>query len=355
MQYLTEAAGRFSAPEIALLCLNICLLLAAPVIVRRLSAPPIATSSPQARLRIFRLLNLLPITLLIGANLVFPEASEVPLLRWIAVLLVLYLSHLGFHITVWIIRARFCKQRSVGDEIHLVETYNSRMLILLAAALFSIIAVLASIQLLQFNSLLQAGGVLGFIGVMLALTQASWAPDLISGLIVLNSRMIEEGDVIQIESPLLVAMVFKTKMFHTELINLANDHRIMVRNHQLRNRDLHNLSKFASPRGLRECLLFNIGYEISPSQVRALFDDAWARAQRQIPGVLELQHPPQIRLMETGDHALTWGWFYHTRSVRSVLSTRQSLRELALAASVDHGISLATPKTVSLQATAPEN
>ena len=73
-----------------------------------------------------------------------------------------------------------------------------------------VMGLIACVRILGFDSLLEAGGLLGVMGVFLALTQASWAPDIISGLVILNSRMVEEGDVLQLgddESPLIGASV----------------------------------------------------------------------------------------------------------------------------------------------------
>jgi len=99
-------------------------------------------------------------------------------------------------------------------------------------------------------------GAIGFIGVMIALTQAAWAPDIISGLIILNSNVFEQDDIIEIsiEGRTIVATVFRTKVFHTEILDLVNNHRIMMRNVKIRDTVIHNLTKFASAKGLREIM-----------------------------------------------------------------------------------------------------
>jgi len=108
------------------------------------------------------------------------------------------------------------KQWETDSGIRLSETYNSHGLV-----------------------------VFGFVGEMLTLTQAAWAPDIISGLIILNSKMVEEGDILQIrqDGKQVYANVYKTKMLHTELLDISNNHRMMIKNSQLRALFLQNLSK----------------------------------------------------------------------------------------------------------------
>jgi len=209
-----------------------------------------------------------------------------------------------------------------------------------------IIALLGSLQVLELNSLLQAGGVIGFVGVLMALTQASWAPDIISGLIILNSDLLEEGDVVQLEGmdSDLIGMIFKTKMFHTEILNIVNNHRIMIRNAKLRDIAIHNLSKFASARGLREVLVFNIGYEHDAETVKKMFNEVFERVVESRTDIdIDHQHPIEVRADSADNYAVKWKVFYYTKNLRRLLHTRQELLEEILQSAKAKGISLATP------------
>jgi small-conductance mechanosensitive channel len=190
---------------------------------------------------------------------------------------------------------------------------------------------------------LEAGGVIGFIGVFLALTQAAWAPDMFSGLIILNSKMVEVGDVIELnEGDNSLGVVYKTKVFHTELLNLINNHRIMIKNSKLREYTIHNLSKFASAKGLRERISFNIDYAVSEQKVRELFNTAYDRVMNDTKIAIE-PHPLEIGVNNTGDYAVEWCVYYYTKDVKNIMKTRQQFREVTLTLSKEMGISLATP------------
>jgi len=159
--------------------------------------------------------------------------------------------------------------------------------------------------------------------------------------------MVSEGDLIEIEKqpePLL-GRVFKTKIFHTVLIDVVNNHRVMISNSKLRDQTIHSLSKFASARGLRERLIFKIGYDTPSSSVKKMFQQAFAKACEQSDGTIDENHPLEIRVLDAGDHAVAWGIFYYIKEVQHLVKTRQLLTEEILEMSHQFEISLATPQT----------
>lgn len=259
-------------------------------------------------------------------------------------LMVIYFIVLITQVVNFFVRQRFGKVRNSNNKVSISDTYSSRGLSLFVATIMSIVAIVSCLRILGLNSLLEAGGALGIIGIFLAMTQASWAPDVISGLIILNSRLCEEGDVIQfnMDGSKVVASIFKTKLFHTECLDLANNHRLMIRNAKLRDHGLQNLSRFASAKGLRECMLFNIDYEHSQEQVTAMMQRAFAEIDK-AEGVREEQYEPEIFVHDTGDYAVTWAVYYYIKDIKRLLRTKQIFRSYVLAEAERSNISLSTP------------
>jgi small-conductance mechanosensitive channel len=259
-------------------------------------------------------------------------------------LIVIYFAVLFTHIINFFIRQRFGKVRTSKNRVNISDTYSSRGLSLVVAAVMTIIAIVSCLQILGLNSLLEAGGAVGIVGIFLAMTQASWAPDIISGLIILNSRLCEEGDVIQfnMDGEKIVASIFRTKLFHTECLDLANNHRLMVRNAKLRDYGLQNLSRFASAKGLRERMFFNIDYQHSQEEVSNMMKRAFT-AIDQSESTRETQFDPEILVFETGDHAVTWAVYYYIKDVKRLLYIKQIYRSYILAEAQRSNISLATP------------
>jgi small-conductance mechanosensitive channel len=259
---------------------------------------------------------------------------------------VIYLAYLIAVVIDDLVRRKYGKRQNSAEQETWSDTYHSRMLGLLISSFIGIVALITVIRLAGLSSLLEAGGVIGFIGVFLALTQAAWAPDIISGLLLLNSDMVSEGDVIEIDDgSKLLARVFKTKVFHTVLVDVIDNHRVMIGNARLRNCTIHNLSRFASARGLRERLVFKIGYDVSPERVKKLFHTAFDTICQDESIAIDPTHPLEIRVLDTGDHAVEWGVFYYIKEIVQKVKSRQAFMEEILLVSVNHDISLATPQT----------
>lgn len=140
-------------------------------------------------------------------------------------------------------------------------------------------------------------------------------------------------------------LFYRTLAFHTELLNLVDNHRVMIRNSKIRDQTVHNLSRFASARGLRESLTFKIGYDVSIEAVTDMFNAAFEEATNDADISIESQHPLEIKVKDTGDHAIEWSVHYYTKEEFELIKTRQGFRQKILEASVEAGISLSTPLT----------
>lgn len=335
-----------SAIDYSVIIVNVLLIAFARPLLKRYTAESVPTSTFAFRVNLLRGLNLVILLVYSYEDFYKPAAENSGGLKLLSTIVILYLCYLSNFLSQHYIQKLYGKTRVINDKTLYIETYQTRLLSILAAIFITIIGIISIVKQLGFDSLLEAGGVLGFIGVMLALTQASWAPDIISGLIFLNSSLFEEGDIVEIDNG-IIGRLYKTKLFHTEILNMTNNHRIMIRNSKLRDNVIHNLSKFASPKGLRECLSFKIGYDVDAKDVKNLLNTAYQRAiDQKIP--LEHQHEPDVKLLETGDHALTWGILFYVKSVDKIIPIRRDFRELILATSKEFDISLATPITATI-------
>ncbi len=329
--------------DYAVLLVNILLMVFADPILKRISSGTQTPKTHSLRVHLLRALNL-TILLVYGYIYLYkPTDGSSGGVKVLGILAVLYFANISNFILQFLIHKHYGKPREIGEKILYVETYQTRILSILTAVFITIIAIVSIVHLLGFDSLLEAGGVIGIIGVFLGLTQSSWAPDIISGLIILNSDMLEEGDIIDTGDG-IIGRVYKTKLFHTEVLNISNNHRIMIRNQHLRDHTIHNLSKFASAKGLRECLSFKIGYNEDELKIKAMFEAAFHKAlAAEIP--LEANTHIEIKVLNTGDHAVEWGVLYHIKKVEKILNIRRDFREVILHTAKAHNIELATPIT----------
>ncbi len=342
---LSLAISRFSTYHYLIIAVNLVLMLLARPILIKLG---LKTGKRQFdfQVNVMRGLNLALLTAVCYYAFYSSNNQDNSLvLKLISILAIMYLAYLASNIASYLTRRRYGKINKNAEGTQVSDTYHSRMLTLVISTFIAIVALIATIRIAGYSSLLEAGGVIGFIGVFLALTQAAWAPDIISGLVLLNSDMVSEGDLIEIDNPPLLGRVFKTKIFHTVLIDVVNNHRVMISNSILRSYTIHSLSKFASARGLRERLVFKIGYDTDSTAVKKMLNEAFNNACESSNGKLDDTHPPEIRVLDAGDHAVDWALFYYTKDIAGLLATRQHLIEQVLDTSIKHNISLATPRT----------
>lgn len=302
-------------------------------------------------LNTFRVINIFLLVAFLGMNLFSSLKQNSTVDKAFAGMLIVYGSYFIYHALAYVIELRFAKSRSQPDGSEkIVDTYNSRVLKFISGIFISVTAGISLIQLFEFTGLLETRGVLGFIGVFIALTQASWAPDLISGLIILNSKLIDEGDVIELslDGEKITSTIFRVKVFHTELLGHVSNHRMMIRNSKFRDLTIHSLSRFASARGLREGLSFNIGYDTDASRVVEFFKEVFETAQLDKDIKISPNHDYELRVTDTGDDAIEWTVFYYTKDVSCLIRTRQLLRSQIMELAVDKEISLATPKLLTI-------
>lgn len=343
---ITDVLTRFTALHYLIIAANILLMLLARPLIQK-TGGKLSERQTDFRVNALRVLNL-AILAAVCYNAIYSggERGQGFAIKLISILVVLYLAYLASNLASYMMRRRYGKTNNSNDGIQISDTYHSRMLTLVVSTFIAIVALIAVIRIAGFSSLLEAGGVIGFVGVFLALTQQAWAPDIISGLVLLNSDMLSEGDLIELgDSNPILARVFKTKIFHTVLIDIVNNHRIMVSNSKLREQTIHSLSKFASAKGLRERLTFKIGYDTSAEDAKDLFNEAFEKIANDASNNIDDSHPLEIRVLDTGDHAVEWGIFYYIKDVSGIIAVRQRLLEEILDTSNKHGISLSTPQT----------
>ncbi|MCG7922371.1 MAG: mechanosensitive ion channel family protein [Candidatus Thiodiazotropha lotti] len=340
---------RLGALDFIVIAVNILLMIFARRILELIYHDNVSANRNLNRVHVIRALNLLIILSFGYYHLYLPTGDRGIGLKLVSVFVVIYLGYLSAHIIGYIARRKFGKTREVNGVKKSVETYNSRLMTLLSGIFIFIIVLISVVQILGFSGLLEAGGVIGFIGVFLALTHNAWAPDIFSGLIILNSGMAEEGDVVEItEGTPYIGVVYKTKMFHTEILNMVNNHRIMLKNAKFRDYTIHNLSKFASAKGLREKMGFKIGYDVDAAKVREMFEEAYEEVKKSADIGIEKQYELEIRVNDTGDHAIEWSIYYYTKDVRNLIKIRQFFREIIWQTAERHSIALATPMTHSV-------
>ncbi|MGI1677648.1 MAG: mechanosensitive ion channel [Cellvibrionaceae bacterium] len=311
---------------------------------------------------------------------------------------------LFFNLVSYFSRQKFGRTKEIDDETIYLDSYNSRLMDLISAFVIVLIALYCLIVIWKLEGLLQTTGFLGIVFAFLALTNAIWAPDIYYGMVILNTDMLEDGDVVKLGDSGDEYIISRVTLIYTILLDVRNNHRILLRNSQVLNARVDNLSKRASIDGLRHSMEFNIGYprvdqqsdfsvvkhtnssnkenpedvsdaeenkakeakssnDIAKSQensfenlnkkIHKMFQNAFEELIKSDDSKLNKNIPFEITLINSGDYALTYSLHFYldalpntkvTKTIRKYLTGTPNLVQNAVNASaVKYGIQLATP------------
>ncbi len=280
-----------------------------------------------------------------------------------------YACLIGFNIVSYLSRQKFGDEKIIDEEVIYLDSYNSRLVDLIGGVFIILLAVYWIVNIWELEGLLQTTGFLGIIFAFLALTNNIWAPDIYYGLVILNSKMLEDGDVIKIGGSSDEYIINKVSFIYTILLDVRNNHRVIFRNSQLVNNRVDNLSKRASVQGLRHSLTFNIGYPPVASsdsvedrkkhfssfrkKVEVMFHEAFELVSANSGAKINRNMPFETAMIDSGDYALRFGLYYYidaipntrvTKTVRQYLiRTPQLIQEAVNESAAAHNIQLATP------------
>ena len=241
-----------------LFALNVLLLVFARPLVN-LAAPG---QKNDARVRILRGLNILLIVLHV---LDFGLRETVPgyegyVIKLGGSLMVIYGGVFLHSLAGTLSRRRFGRTREVDDQRIFVETYNSRLVGIMLLAVIAITTIYILIKVWGADSLLETTGIFGIFIAFLAFTSSIWATDIFSGLIILNSDILADGDVVVLEGQEDEYIIARVTLIYVVLYDVRNNHRTLLRNTEFIDRRIDNLSRIASSDGVRQSYTYKIGY-----------------------------------------------------------------------------------------------
>lgn len=350
--------------------LNVSLLVLAKPIVGMFEA----ASIDEGRVRIFRSLNVLMLLLhaldllLLGVS----ENYEHYFTRLGLSLLVLYVALFFYSVSCYYSRVKFGRATVIDKVPVFLETYSTRIVELILLVFVVITAVLILIKLWGADSWLETTGILGVIAAFLAFTSHVWAPDIICGLIILNTQMIEDGDVVIIDGYPDEYIINKVSFIYITLLDIRNNHRTLMRNSRFMQSRIDNLSRIASADGIRQSLTYKIGYpDFSKldqrerrvaltrfrSRVGAMFEAAHTQCLKQKDIKINIKRPFTWSLTSAGDYALEYTLFVFlaripntkvTSTVRKhLMGSVHRINEEVYISSVIEGIDLSTPALIN--------
>jgi len=285
----------------------------------------------------------------------------------------LYAGILIFKLGSVFFRKRFGTSKKFDSETIYLDSYSSRVVGIIFLAVIFIFSTYTLIKIWEMDSLLETTGIFGIIIGFIALTSNVWAPDVLSGLIILNAQILEDGDVVVIDGYEDEYIIHKVSFIYTILYDIRNNHRTFIRNKRFIESKIDNLSRIASTDGIRKSLTYKIGYPTLNSQhaqertdnlkiftqrINKLFSTANEMAIEQTDLNIKEESPFEWHLTNTGDYALEYTLFIYLDAIPSTkvtatarkhaVSSLFKVNAIVLEASAITGLELQTPDLLQL-------
>ena len=108
-------------------------------------------------------------------------------------LITLYLSILVYSICTRQSRRKFGTEKIVDEKTIFLDSYSSRLVDIIILFVMIVTTLFTLIKIWGADSMLETTGIFGILFAFLAFTSNIWAPDIISGLIILNTQILEDG------------------------------------------------------------------------------------------------------------------------------------------------------------------
>ena len=331
------AAHGFGLFDACVLALNVLLFVFATPLVRA-SGGSGDQENVKRRAWMLRLVNLLLFLLYFVAYFVSDLAR--PLAQTGLTILI---GSLAGHLANVISVRRYGREREIEGVVHRSGTYHSQLFTMILVGVVVITCGLVILQIWGRDNWLQATSVIGGLLVALYATKDVWLPDNIAALILLHDGDVQPGTLVRCEELGLLGIALRTTLTRTIFKDLVQRHEVVVPNRRLRSARLELLSK-GPEAGIWDHADFKIGYDAEPEAVRAMLVEAHARAAA-AEKAISTDKDCKVRVVETGDHAVTWRLFWVLRTPYNMLPARFQILDSALAVSRECGIGLDTPLT----------
>lgn len=246
--------------------INIMLLLGARPIVNLVDPD----KNNETKVSIFRALNILVLALHV-IDLVFlslNKSYENYFIRLGLSLMAIYAGLFAYSLCCYLSRKRFGIQKTLDGNTMYLDSYSSRLVDIILLVVVALTTIYTLIKIWGADSMLETTGIFGIVFAFLAFTSNIWAPDIISGLIILNTEMLVDGDVVLVDGHPDEYIISKVTLIYVLLYDVQNNHRTLIRNNQFIRNKIDNLSRVASTDGIRQALKYKIGYPSLNAQTK---------------------------------------------------------------------------------------
>jgi len=252
----------------------------------------------------------------------------------------------------YIIRLKLGEQKEIDGVKVVYDSPTSRMWSIMSIIIITFYLIYTNIQIWSAASLMETTGIIGLTLGALALTNGVWFPDIYNGIVILKSNAFDVGETIVIEDD--VYTVYKISFFNVVLLDINKNNRTIMPNRMFSSLKIENISKAASGRGLRNTIIYKIGYpEKNINEYIQKFKEMVADVRSQVNEEYFSSHDFGVMVNSTGDYAIEMIVSFYTKPIPKTFTTenirdyllkpKQIVNECMLIKSYEYEIDLSTP------------
>jgi len=244
----------------------------------------------------------------------------------------------------------------VSGQKYFKKWYKASLFSLFVNIFMFFIAIFLCIQIFQLDSLIEIWGLWAGILAFMWFTAPVWALDMIAGIILLQSKNFDTGNVFYIYEKEIYVWVKSISLTEVKCIDLRTGNPIVFRPSQFRNLSMKNLSQGISGKTsklLRDITLY-IDYKEDFEQVQKLCYEAFDTMQVDllVPEKTNYFWDEVYRSVEIEgfwDYAVRYKLFYSITSPFYVFKAERLLNEYLLQAQKKNNIYFATPQLIDIK------
>ena len=248
-----------------------------------------------------------------------------------------------------------------GDEVEISwekyfkKWYKASFFSFLTQTTFSVIAFFLIVEILWIDNYLQLWWIIAWIIAFFGFTSAVWAPDVISGIIILHNDRIQIWNVVFIKELGLHAWVKRISLTEIKLVDLVYSHSILIRPSVFRNYTIENLSTgiIWKKSHFKRNIEIQISYENTQKQVEDLCNSAYENMLSKIneseKKYFNLDAEITLDIKNFENDAVLYKLQYEITSPFYIVKAEQLFNSYLKLAQEKHKISFSTPKLIDLQ------
>lgn len=248
------------------------------------------------------------------------------------------------------------KEVEVSWQKYFKKWYEASLFSLCVNIISFFIGVFICIKIFQLDSFIEIGGLWAWILAFMWFTAPVWAIDMIAGIIILQSKNFETGQVYYLYERKMYVWIKSISLTEVKCIDLKAGNPIMFRPSQFRNLAVKNLSQWISGKSskiMRE-LNIKVDYKVDFSQLKQLFYESFDTLQVDLlmPDTTNYFWEEPFRSLEISkfwDYAIEYKFFYTIVSPFYLFKAERILQEYLLTAQREKDIYFSTPDLLEIQ------